>query len=60
MFDGKFRAPVDAAVKPLGAALRKTRMTPEHLTLIATFGFLLLLMPVAVYLAMKEPQDEHR
>jgi len=32
----------------------------EHLTLIATFGFLLLLMPVAVYLAMKEPQDEHR
>lgn len=34
MFDGKFRAPVDAAVKPLGAALRKTRMTPDHLTVI--------------------------
>ena len=33
MFDGKFRAPVDAAVKPLGAALRKTRMTPDHLTI---------------------------
>jgi len=32
MFDGKFRAPVDAAVKPLGAALRKTKMTPDHLT----------------------------
>lgn len=34
MFDGKFRAPVDAAVKPLGAALRKTRLTPDHLTVI--------------------------
>ena len=33
VFDGKFRAPVDAAVKPLGAALRKTRMTPDHLTI---------------------------
>jgi CDP-diacylglycerol--glycerol-3-phosphate 3-phosphatidyltransferase len=34
MFDGKFRAPVDAAVRPLGAALRKTKMTPDHLTVI--------------------------
>ncbi len=34
MFDGKFRAPVDAAVKPLGAALRKTRLTPDHLTVV--------------------------
>lgn len=34
MFDGKFRAPVDAAVRPLGAALRKTKMTPDHLTII--------------------------
>jgi len=34
MFDGKFRAPVDAAVKPLGAALRKTRMTPDQLTVV--------------------------
>ena len=34
MFDGKFRAPVDAAVKPLGAALRATRLTPDHLTVI--------------------------
>lgn len=34
MFDGKFRAPVDAAVKPLGAALRRTRLTPDHLTII--------------------------
>lgn len=34
MFDGKFRAPVDAAVKPLGAALRATRLTPDHLTIV--------------------------
>jgi CDP-diacylglycerol--glycerol-3-phosphate 3-phosphatidyltransferase len=34
MFDGKFRTPVDAAVKPLGAALRKTRLTPDHLTIV--------------------------
>ena len=34
MFDGKFRAPVDAAVKPLGKALRKTHMTPDHLTVV--------------------------
>lgn len=34
MFDGKFRAPVDAAVKPLGAALRKTKLTPDHLTIV--------------------------
>lgn len=34
MFDGKFRAPVDAAVKPLGAALRKTKITPDHLTVV--------------------------
>jgi CDP-diacylglycerol--glycerol-3-phosphate 3-phosphatidyltransferase len=34
MFDGKFRAPVDAAVKPIGAALRRTRLTPDHLTVV--------------------------
>jgi CDP-diacylglycerol--glycerol-3-phosphate 3-phosphatidyltransferase len=34
MFDGKFRAPVDAAVRPLGAALRKTKLTPDHLTIV--------------------------
>jgi CDP-diacylglycerol--glycerol-3-phosphate 3-phosphatidyltransferase len=34
MFDGKFRTPVDAAVKPLGAALRKTKLTPDHLTVV--------------------------
>lgn len=34
VFDGKFRKPVDAAVKPLGAALRKTKLTPDHLTVV--------------------------
>lgn len=34
MFDGKFRKPVDAAVKPLGIALRRTKVTPDVLTVI--------------------------
>ena len=29
MFDGTFRKPVDRAVKPIGALLRKTRLTPD-------------------------------
>ncbi len=34
MFDGTFRKPVDKAVKPIGAFLRKTKLTPDHLTII--------------------------
>lgn len=34
MFDGKFRAPVDKAVKPLGNGLRRTGLTPDHLTVV--------------------------
>jgi phosphatidylinositol phosphate synthase len=34
MFDGKFRAPVDRAVKPIGNMLRKTGLTPDHFTII--------------------------
>ena len=34
MFDGKFRAPVDKAVKPIGALLRRTGMSPDHLTIL--------------------------
>ena len=33
VFDGKFRKPIDQAVKPIGAALRRTRLTPDHLTI---------------------------
>jgi CDP-diacylglycerol---glycerol-3-phosphate 3-phosphatidyltransferase len=34
MFDGKFRTPVDRAVKPIGNVLRKTGLTADHLTVI--------------------------
>jgi CDP-diacylglycerol---glycerol-3-phosphate 3-phosphatidyltransferase len=34
MFDGKFRAPVDRAVKPIGNGLRRTGLTPDHLTVL--------------------------
>lgn len=34
MFDGTFRKPVDRAVKPIGALLRKTHLTPDHLTIV--------------------------
>lgn len=32
MLDGHFRGPVDRAVQPLGALLRRTRMSPDQLT----------------------------
>ena len=34
MFDGRFRAPVERAVKPLGDGLRRTGLTPDHLTIL--------------------------
>ena len=34
MFDGKFRVPVDKAVKPIGNGLRRTGLTPDHLTVM--------------------------
>ena len=34
MFDGRFRTPIERAVKPLGQALRKTGMSPDHLTIV--------------------------
>ncbi len=33
MFDGKFRTPIDRAVKPIGDGLRRTKLTPDHLTI---------------------------
>jgi len=33
MFDGKFRAPVERAVRPIGNGLRRTGLTPDHLTI---------------------------
>jgi CDP-diacylglycerol--glycerol-3-phosphate 3-phosphatidyltransferase len=34
VFDGKFRTPIDKAVKPLGNMLRRTGLTPDHLTVV--------------------------
>ncbi|MEN9506966.1 MAG: hypothetical protein RI958_2892 [Actinomycetota bacterium] len=34
MFDGKFRVAVDKAVKPVGDGLRRTGMSPDHLTVL--------------------------
>ena len=31
MFDGRFRAPIERAVKPVGDTLRRTRLTPDQL-----------------------------
>ncbi len=33
MFDGKFRTPIDKAVRPIGNGLRRTGLTPDHLTI---------------------------
>jgi CDP-diacylglycerol---glycerol-3-phosphate 3-phosphatidyltransferase len=34
MFDGKFRASVDRVVKPVGNGLRRTGLSPDHLTVM--------------------------
>ena len=33
VFDGRFRTPIDKAVKPIGDGLRRTKLTPDHLTI---------------------------
>ncbi len=43
MFDGRFRSGVDVAVRPLGQALRRTGLSPDHLTALG----LLLAVPTA-------------
>jgi CDP-diacylglycerol--glycerol-3-phosphate 3-phosphatidyltransferase len=34
MFDGRFRSNIEQAIKPVGASLRKTGITPDHLTVL--------------------------
>lgn len=34
MFDGKFRAPIEKVVRPVGMLLRRTGMSPDHMTLL--------------------------
>jgi CDP-diacylglycerol---glycerol-3-phosphate 3-phosphatidyltransferase len=48
VFDGHFRAPVERAVKPIGNLLRRTGMSPDHLTIAG----LLLGIVAAVLVAM--------
>src|SRR5258708_39445906 len=47
LFEGRFRQSVDKGVGPLGAALGRTRLSPDHMT---TFG-LVLAVPAAVAVA---------
>jgi CDP-diacylglycerol---glycerol-3-phosphate 3-phosphatidyltransferase len=44
LFDGRFRHSVDKGVGPLGAALRRTGMSPDHLTALG----LVMAVPAAV------------
>jgi len=44
LFDGRFRASVDRRVSPVGSALQRTRLTPDHLTALG----LLMAVPTAV------------
>lgn len=34
MFDGRFRAPIEKAVRPIGLLLKRTGMSPDHLTIL--------------------------
>ena len=34
MFDGRFRAPIERAVRPVGAAIRRAGLTADHLTVL--------------------------
>lgn len=34
MFDGRFRVQVERAIRPVGESLRRTRLTPDHLTVV--------------------------
>ena len=34
MFDGRFRAPIEKAVRPVGQLLRRTGMSPDHLPIL--------------------------
>jgi CDP-diacylglycerol--glycerol-3-phosphate 3-phosphatidyltransferase len=34
MFDGRFRAPIERAVRPVGSAIKRTGLTADHLTVL--------------------------
>jgi CDP-diacylglycerol---glycerol-3-phosphate 3-phosphatidyltransferase len=48
VFDGHLRAPVERAVKPIGDSLRRTGLTPDHLTIAG----LVLAIAAAIVIGM--------
>lgn len=48
MFDGHLRAPVEKAVKPIGDRLRRTRLTPDHLTVVGLLVALLAAVAIGL------------
>jgi CDP-diacylglycerol---glycerol-3-phosphate 3-phosphatidyltransferase len=44
LFDGRFRTSVDKGVSPIGMALKRTRLSPDHLTVIG----LVMAVPAAI------------
>lgn len=48
MFDGHLRAPVEKAVKPIGDRLRRTRLTPDHLTVVGLVVALLAAVAIGL------------
>jgi CDP-diacylglycerol--glycerol-3-phosphate 3-phosphatidyltransferase len=44
LFDGRFRTRVDKGVSPIGMALKRTRLSPDHLTVIG----LVMAVPAAI------------
>ena len=68
MFDGKYRKPIDMAVKPIGDGLRRTGLTPDHLTIVGLvvgagaavaigFGYLWLGLVLVVLAALPDLLD---
>lgn len=68
MFDGHLRAPVEKAVKPIGDRLRRTRLTPDHLTVVGlvvavaaavsiAFGWLALGLLLVIMAALPDLLD---
>jgi len=47
LFDGRFRTSVDKGVSPIGTALKRTGLSPDHLTVIG----LVLAVPAAIAIA---------
>jgi CDP-diacylglycerol--glycerol-3-phosphate 3-phosphatidyltransferase len=47
MLDGAFRGPVDRAVRPIGRALRRTGLSPDHLTVVGLIVAALAAVAVA-------------